>query len=127
MKKFGLLYLNNGRFNGKEVIPSEWVEKSTIKRSGMMSIYYEPFWKRDYNYGYLWWTRRMNGNRDIPFASGHGGQKIVLIPDVNVVLVTQADPDVNASKSRKQHRAIDSLLFDQFVKYFIEQNSKNLR
>ena len=120
MKKFGLLYLNNGEFNGKKVVPSEWVEQSITGRSKMMNIYYESFWKRDYNFGYLWWIRRINRDMAIPFASGHGGQKIVFIPEVNVVMVAQANSEVNPSISGKQHRAIDSLLFDHLGKYFIK-------
>jgi CubicO group peptidase (beta-lactamase class C family) len=122
MAKFGLLYLNNGKFDGKQIVPSEWVKQSIIRRSGMMSIYYYTFWKRTYGFGYLWWIRRINGHNDIPFASGHGGQKIAFMPDVKVVIVTQANSDVKGSVSGKQHRAINSLLFDNLAKYFLKHH-----
>jgi CubicO group peptidase (beta-lactamase class C family) len=121
MAKFGLLYLNNGKIGGTQIVPAEWIKQSTIVRSGMLSTYYSR-WKRTYGYGYLWWVKRIDGKNDIPFALGHGGQRIAFMPDVKVVMVTQADSMVKPSTSHKQHRAIDSLLFDNLAKYFLKHH-----
>ena len=121
MAKFGLLYLNNGKFGGTQIVPTEWIKQSTIVRSGMLGTYYSR-WKRTYGYGYLWWVKRIDGKNDIPFALGHGGQRIAFMPDVKVVMVTQADSMVKPSTSHKQHRAIDSLLFDNLAKYFLKHH-----
>jgi hypothetical protein len=46
---------------------------------------------KDLGYGYGWWTARV-GDRDFSFAWGHGGQLIVLLEDLDMVIVTTADP-----------------------------------
>lgn len=45
MAKFGLLYLNGGKYKGKQVISPEWVKESLAKHSVV----------NDTDYGYLWW------------------------------------------------------------------------
>jgi CubicO group peptidase (beta-lactamase class C family) len=119
MVKFGILYLNNGRFKGTQVIPTKWINSSTIERTGMMGTYYSG-WNKSYGYGFLWWIKRIDNHIDIPFAMGHGGQRIAIIPDVNAVLVTQAEPNPEPSVSFKRHRSVDSLLFDDLASYLLD-------
>ena len=121
MAKFGMLYLNDGFFQGTQVVPSEWVKLSTIERTGMIGTYYSG-WNKTYGYGYLWWVKRLDNKIDIPFAMGHGGQRIVIMPNVSAVMVTQAEPNPKPSASFKRHRAVDSLLFDDFA-YFLLNGS----
>lgn len=122
MAKFGMLYLNDGFFQGTQVVPSEWVKLSTIERTGMIGTYYSG-WNKTYGYGYLWWVKRLDNKIDIPFAMGHGGQRIAIMPNVNAVMVTQAEPNPKPpSSSFKRHRAIDSLLFEDFA-YFLLNGS----
>jgi CubicO group peptidase (beta-lactamase class C family) len=118
MLKFGTLYLNNGRFEGTQVVPSEWIKSSTIERTGMIGTYYSGR-NKSYGYGFLWWIKRIDKDIEIPFAMGHGGQRIAIIPDMNAVLVTQAEPNPEPSTSFKRHRSVDSLLFDDFAPSFL--------
>jgi CubicO group peptidase (beta-lactamase class C family) len=122
MANFGLLYLNNGKIGQMQVVPSHWVKQSTAERSGMVGTYYSR-WDKNYGYGYLWWIRRLDNNIDIPFALGHGGQRIVILPKANSVIVTQAEPTVDSSNSHKNHRAIDSLIFGGLSDYLLKSNS----
>jgi len=119
MAKFGLLFLNDGNFKGIQVVPSEWVKSSTFERTGMIGTYYSG-WNKAYGYGYLWWVKRIDNKIDIPFAMGHGGQRIAIIPKANAVMVTQAEPNPKPSTSFKRHRAVDSLLFDDFAAYLLK-------
>jgi CubicO group peptidase (beta-lactamase class C family) len=90
MAKFGLLYLNNGLYNGNQIIPAEWITESLQKYS------YNTYNRKILthfdllDYGYLWWSSTA-GNHDVDFAWGHGGQLIVLVDDLNMVIVTTAD------------------------------------
>ena len=118
MVNFGLLYLNDGKFKAKQIVPSEWIRQSTTRRTGMIGTYYSG-WNKTYGYGYLWWIKRLDAN-NVPFALGHGGQRIAFMPKVKAVMVTQADPKVKPSTSHKQHRAVDSLLFDDFAAYLLK-------
>jgi CubicO group peptidase (beta-lactamase class C family) len=114
MAKFGALYLNGGLYMGIQIIPTEWIKSSTTEKTGMIGTYYSG-WNKAYGYGYLWWVRRLDNKIDIPFAMGHGGQRIAIIPNANAVMVTQAEPNPKPPKSSyKRHRAIDSLLFEDF-------------
>lgn len=80
MAKFGYLYLNNGTWDGKQIVPAEWVAKSTqtqaISEDG----------KAD-GYGYQWWIPI----DDLPAryeARGRGTQLITVVPEKNLIVVT---------------------------------------
>ena len=121
MARIGLLYLNDGKFKETQVVPSEWVKSSTTERTGMIGTYYSG-WNKNYGYGFLWWVKKIDGKIDMPFALGHGGQRIAFIPKVNAVMVTQAEPNPKPSTSYKRHMAVDSLLFNDFA-YFLLNGS----
>ena len=91
MAKFGLLYLNGGEYEGKQLVPADWVRDSLktytvnefeLKKIGRFT---------DIGYGYQWWSADV-GEYHVNLAWGHGGQLIVLIDKLNVVIVTTADP-----------------------------------
>ncbi|UCG01885.1 MAG: serine hydrolase [Candidatus Heimdallarchaeota archaeon] len=66
LAKFGYLYLNEGKLDGKEIISKEWVEKSvTTEFSG---------------YGYCWWNDPFGH-----FAMGLNGHYIYVLPEENIV------------------------------------------
>ena len=91
MARFGVLFLNDGRWRGKQIVPEEWVRKST-------SV--QVLGKGDYfpgAYGYQWWrlqdqepTVGMLAINDAYFALGFGGQFIFVVPHLNMVVVSTA-------------------------------------
>jgi CubicO group peptidase (beta-lactamase class C family) len=88
MAKFGLLYLNGGEYEGNQIIAADWVQDS-------LRTYSQRAWDnigqfRDIGYGYQWWSARA-GEHDVNFAWGHGGNLIVLIHDLDMVVVVTAD------------------------------------
>ena len=89
MARFGYLYLRNGFIDGKQIIPADWIEKSIQNYRG----YIAP-WKEmdDVGYGYHWWTGRFN-KYSVYFASGYGGQWILNIPDLDMIIVTTMNAD----------------------------------
>ncbi len=81
MAKFGFLYLNNGAWDGNQLIPAEWVENSTRNLA-------TPYNDTDtIGYGYQWWL-------DLPINSylaiGYNGQQINVVPEHNLVVVFTA-------------------------------------
>ena len=96
MARFGLLYLNDAKWQGRQIVPADWVEASLTGyssgintaglRSGTVGRYF-----RDARYGYQWWSAQV-GDRRFAFAWGHGGQMIVLLDDLSMVLVATTDP-----------------------------------
>ena len=98
MAKFGLLYLREGECGGKQVLPAAWIRESLRRYSdgidisgwlpGLTSRY---GYFRSLGYGYQWWSARAGAHR-FNYAVGHGGQLIVLLDELDIVIVTTADP-----------------------------------
>jgi CubicO group peptidase (beta-lactamase class C family) len=95
--KFGLLYLNDGQYEGRQVISADFVRDSLQRYSEKIDIsgwipgitsrigYY-----RDLGYGYQWWSARA-GDHQFSYAAGHGGNQIILLDELDMVIVTTAD------------------------------------
>ncbi len=81
MLKFGLLYLNNGNWNGEQIISPKWIKESTTEKI-------KP--RASLGYGYFWWTKDFEWNgRKVSsyFAWGYGGQYIFVLPEIQLVIV----------------------------------------
>jgi CubicO group peptidase (beta-lactamase class C family) len=115
MAKFGLLFLNDGEYKGEQVLAADWVRDSHqrysegIKRGGGLSSRYGSF--RDLGYGYQWWSARVGGHH-FNYASGHGGNYIILLDELDTIIVTTADPmhGVFGSASWKHEGAINAMV-----------------
>lgn len=80
MAKIGLLMLHNGKWQGKQVVSADWVRVTTGKQVQL----------GDSDYGYLWWRPYLNvpgGRHEAIVATGNGGQKIMLWPELNLITV----------------------------------------
>jgi CubicO group peptidase (beta-lactamase class C family) len=80
MLKMGLMFQNQGRWGGRQVVPAAWVAASTSTRSSVDET----------DYGYLWWRPYLNvpgGRHDAIMATGNGGQKLYIWPELNLVVV----------------------------------------
>lgn len=91
MAKFGLLYVNDGQYDGKQIISANWVNDSlqtySVNKFEVSSVGHF----RDMGYGYYWWSA-IAGKHKVNFAWGHGGSLIVLVDDQDMVIVLTADP-----------------------------------
>jgi CubicO group peptidase (beta-lactamase class C family) len=74
MAKIGYLYLNDGMWDGKRIISSQWIKASTRKH---IAATLTP------GYGYQWWIV----SPGIYTAVGHKGQFIVVAPEKNIIAV----------------------------------------
>lgn len=80
MAKLGYLYLNNGQWNGEQILSQEWIEAATqtqIKTGD------------DGGYGYQWW---IDIDQEAYYASGRAGQLIYVIPRLDMIVVTTTIP-----------------------------------
>ncbi len=87
--RFGLLYLQGGTVDGRRILPASWVHDS-------LQTYSENAWSdlgffHHVGYGYQWWSAEV-GSHHVNFAWGHGGQLIVLVHDLDMVVVLTSDP-----------------------------------
>ncbi len=80
MAKIGQLVLNEGKWNGVQIVSEKWMEDSTTPKTKITAI----------DYGYFWWSipLMINGETVISkTATGNGGQYIMVIPEMNLVAV----------------------------------------
>ncbi len=81
--RFGLLFLNDGKWNGNQLVSKEWVDAVQVSSEANAS------------YGYMWWLnkggRKWKGVEDesIYYAAGFGGNFIVVDKTNNMVVVTR--------------------------------------
>jgi len=103
--KLGQLYLNHGRWNGKQIVPEDWVQRSVSPHAQA---------EDDVNYGYLWWLRTFPaGNKKVSgfLMQGNGGNKVAVFPDLDmVVVVTTKSYNVPGI-----HALIDRLISDDIL------------
>ena len=99
MAKFGYLYLNNGTWDGKQIVPAAFVAESA---------------KTHYNvdaytgYGYQsWWTCL---GTTVYYAAGLYGQRIDVVPDLDLVVVFTADIKGPDPESRMRHMLFDYIM-----------------
>jgi CubicO group peptidase (beta-lactamase class C family) len=93
MAKFGQLYLQEGEWNGKQLISREWVKEASKKQV-------ENFGTKDFGngYGYLFWR----GQHDSYRADGKYGQYSIVLKDKNAVIVVNAE-------CREEHKILDCI------------------
>ena len=106
MARFGLLFLRDGNWDSKQVIPEGWVAESTAT--------YSSAGDRG-GYGYLWWTT-VDGVHlpgvTMPAGSysarGSGGHYILVVPAHDLVIVHRVNTDL-------PHRRVTSSEFGKLV------------
>jgi len=102
LAKIGLLMLNDGRWKNKQIISKHWIDKSTKK-------YFDGFTQIG-GYGYHWHTRKF-GKYKSYLAAGWGGQFLIVIPALNLVVVNTSK--WNVAKSTY-------IIFELIEKYLIK-------
>ena len=84
--KYGQLYKNEGKWNGRQILTREWVAKTFTKHKAI------PGRKEEY-YGYLFWNKQFNvaGKQlNAFYCAGNGGNSIFVFPDQPWVVVITA-------------------------------------
>ena len=91
LARFGLLFLREGRWQDKQLLPRKWVRESTASHSQ-----YAP----NSGYGYMWWTGNETGLYDNVRLKGHtysaagwGGHRLIVLPWRKLVVVHRVNTD----------------------------------
>lgn len=103
--KVGQLVLNRGAWGGQQIVPATWIALSVAPRFQAIGYFGGLFF-----YGYQWWLgRTLAGDKEVTWiaAMGLGGQRIFIIPDLDVVVITTA----GAYGSPRQGNAALELLY----------------
>lgn len=84
--KFGQLYLQRGKWDGRQILPEKWVEEATSKQveNDKAPSGKNPEWRQ--GYGFQFWRCRHNAYR----GDGRDGQICLVMPDQDVVIAITA-------------------------------------
>lgn len=94
MAKFGLLYLNNGLWDGAQLVPEAWVQAAAspqIQVSGSSVT----------GYSYQWWTSSGLSSA-IYYGSGYGGQGLFIVPEKNLIVIAFQGHTGSANESTQR-------------------------
>ncbi len=114
--KYGQLYKNEGKWNNKQIIPKEWVNKTFSKQKPL------PGLNNEY-YGYLFWNKKyqVNGKEyEAFYCTGNGGNKIFVFKDQPWVIVVTA----TAYGTGYAHRQVDKMMAEYILPSLINQGKK---
>ncbi|MEH2490827.1 serine hydrolase domain-containing protein [Bradyrhizobium sp. AZCC 2230] len=86
--KIGQLVLDRGQWNGREIVPADWIAQSITPRFQAVGYFGGTMF-----YGYQWWMgRSLAGGKEIKWvgAFGWGGQRLFIVPELDLVMMTTA-------------------------------------
>lgn len=84
LARFGALYAQEGRWNGKEIIPNSWIEASSTPYSSIKDV--DQFT----GYGYLWWLEPAS-KHPLIWGVGSGGQFLIVDRKNNMAIALLND------------------------------------
>ena len=115
MARIGLLMLREGNWNGRQLIPRDWVRESTTAQTRVWEMHPAPTRNGPFGYGYLWWVWDgdwAKGPYQGAFTGlGAVGQQITVIPKLDMVVAHKTAP----GRRSMSHQAYLDIL-DQLVK-----------
>jgi CubicO group peptidase (beta-lactamase class C family) len=120
MARIGHLMLREGNWNGRQLIPREWVKESTspITRVSEMN----PLRRREgpWGYGYLWWVwdgPHSAGPYEGAYTGlGAVGQHITVLPKLDLVVVHKTDPASGGSVSHPRYLEVLDMLIRAYCR-----------
>jgi len=112
MVKVGMMMLQHGKWHGQQIVSPGWVAKSSRPFLPDMAINVPGEDLRGMGYSYTWWTKTetINGQTVHWFsANGWGGQKIVVLPEIETVIVLTG---ANYTSKDKEYGLISDYLYE---------------
>lgn len=110
--KYGQLYKNEGTWNGKQVIPKEWVIKTFTKQQQIAG-------RNNEFYGYLFWNKSFqvkNKMYEAFYCAGNGGNYIVVFKDQPLVIVVTSIAYGQAYAHSQVHKMITDYILPAVTK-----------
>jgi CubicO group peptidase (beta-lactamase class C family) len=101
--RFGELYRNEGRLDGEQIVPAEWVRASLVPRARVGGE----------AYGFGWFISSVNGHRMF-YALGYGGQFLFVVPALELTVVVTSDQS-GGRGGAQHHQQVRRLLREWIV------------
>jgi CubicO group peptidase (beta-lactamase class C family) len=111
MAKLGMLFLHRGRWGEQQVISSEWVGAATrahYQGSADWGV------AEGVSYGFLWWLASA-GETGFFMALGWGGQFVICVPALDLVVAINARWQLDAQAADAQERAILEVVVEELL------------
>jgi CubicO group peptidase (beta-lactamase class C family) len=103
LARLGQLILQNGRFEGKQIIPADWLKSSFAPQADL---------KGGLRYGYFWWLAPASLGEEPAWVAGfgNGGQRLVIRPESDVVIAIFAGNYNQPGNSKLPARIIEEFV-----------------
>jgi len=118
MARIGYLMLRNGKWEDRQVISEEWVKRTTSTFSPYEEVSRGK--KTRFSYGYMWWIFDEKSPDFKPqykgayTASGHMGQRITVIPELDMVVAMKTNSKYGRKTKGKEYlKILDSIVTAQ--------------
>ena len=105
LARIGQLFLQNGKWNDKQIISESWVREST-------KTYSENTRTQGRGYAYLWWTGIYGDEHPNYSAQGVGNQSVIVYPEDNIVLVNRANTFLRESVRTRDLVKLTKMVFE---------------
>lgn len=89
LAKIGSVFLNGGRWNGRQIVSETWVAEARIRRVAPTTFEPRPDFALNVGYGYQWWGTRYatsHGEVDVHIMSGNGQQRVMVVPELSLAV-----------------------------------------
>jgi len=106
LAKIGQLVLDHGVWQGKQVVPADWIAAATAPQINGEGLYF---------YGYQFWLgRSLLHGREIDWVAGigYGGQRLYIVPTLDLVVLVHASLNDSATYTE---RSAPLMILDQYV------------
>jgi CubicO group peptidase (beta-lactamase class C family) len=110
--KFGELALNDGVYQDLQLVPENWFDAATTITEPVLPDEWGALTNR--SYGLLWWKGKIQ-DYDVNLAIGHGGQIIVIFPQLDMVIYISSDPNVSYNISDEHEKTILNFIADFII------------
>ncbi len=126
LARIGQVYLNKGKVGSQQVISEDWIEKSFANYTDSSTEFRILDDYTEVGYGYSWWLLDYQGHK-IYTARGKGGQYLMVIPEIDVVVVILQEWNLKKEFSIENNLLCDllSILFNN-EKNIAQQHIKTM-
>jgi len=105
--KIGMLTVQEGVWEGRRIVPAEWIRESTRPASKGLALYKPPIFGR---YGFHWWVADPAEDRPgYAFALGFSGQYLAVVPSLGIAAVLRRNATTRADSMKSR------LLLDEYI------------
>lgn len=107
LARIGQMLLDGGRWKGQQVVPAAWLEQSFQSQASL----------GDTDYGYQWWLSPQGSDGPRWIAGfGNGGQRLFMLPDLDMLIVITAGNYNNWEKSRRLRAIVSQIIMPSLIR-----------